>query len=286
MLAARRFFSNWAVWFLALVVILIATLLPLYVMFKYSISDKASWVTGGNYPVPWWPFSPTLENFFYYLKDRRFWSNAGMSVQIAGLTVLLSIALGVPAAYSLTRFKFPAVGVLLFFIISIRTVPDVASAVPMARLFAGRVLGTLPVILKIALTHCLFGLPYIIFVTQGIFETIPKDLDEQAYMLGASRAYIFLRIITPLVVPGVAAAAIYVFILSWNEFLFAYFITATSPASTVPLAVYMKNIFGVSSPNPVQLSLISLIVSVPVLVFTFVIQKYIVAGATAGAVKQ
>jgi multiple sugar transport system permease protein len=261
------------------------TLLPLYVMFKYSISDKTSWVTAGKYPVPWWPFHPTLENFFYYLKDRRFWTNAAMSLKISSLTVLLSIMLGVPAAYSLTRFKFPALGVLLFLILSIRTIPDVAAAVPVAQLFSGKLWARVPAVLKIALTHCLFGLPYIIFVTQGIFETIPKDLDEQAYVLGASRTYTFLRIIAPLVVPGVAAAAIYVFILSWNEFLFAYFITATSTVSTVPLAVYMKNMFGVSSPNPVQLSLISLIVSIPVLIFTFVIQKYIVAGMTAGAVK-
>jgi multiple sugar transport system permease protein len=282
----KKFGNIRAVWLLSLLVIMVMTLLPLYVMFKYSISDKTSWVTAGKYAVPWWPFEPTLENFFYYLKDRRFWSNAGMSVQIAGLTVLLSIVLGVPAAYSLTRHKFPALGVLLFFILSIRTIPDVAAAVPVARLFAsGKFLSRMPAVLKVALTHCLFGLPYIIFVTQGIFETIPKDLDEQAHVLGASKTYTFLMIIAPLVAPGIAAAAIYVFMLSWNEFLFAYFITSTSAVSTIPLAVYMKNMFGVSSPNPVQLSLISLIVSIPVLIFTFVIQKYIVAGATSGAVK-
>jgi len=272
-------------WFFMIVVCLVLCLVPLYILLRYSISDKASWVTGGKYPVPIWPFHPTLDNFFYYLKDVRFWANALMSFRIACITVFLSVALGVPAAYALTRFKFPALGTLMFFLISIRMIPDVAAAVPVANVFANSFMAGFPADLKIAITHCLFGLPYMIFVCQGIFVTIPKDLDEQAYLLGASKSYTFLRIIAPLVVPGIAASAIYVFMLSWNEFLYAYFISATSTTTEVPLAVYMKGLFGVTSPNPVQLSLISLLVSIPVLIVTFFIQKYIVAGATEGAVK-
>lgn len=273
-------------WVISMIFTVLITLFPLYIMIKYSFSDKASWATGGKYPVPWWPFEPTVENFKYYLSDRRFWANAFMSVRIALLTVFLCVLFGVPAAYSFTRHKFPAVGVLMFSLVTIRMIPDVAAAVPVATIFASvPIIEKIPVEVKIALTHCLFGLPYMIFVTQGVFETIPVDLDEQAYILGASKTYTFFRIIAPLAVPAIASSAIYIFNLSWNEFLYSHFIINTSSSTNIPLAVYMKGLFGVSSPNPVQLSLISLIISIPVLVFTFAIQKYIVAGMTEGSVK-
>ncbi len=283
----KKFFTkNKVIWLVSMAITIFITLLPLYIMIKYSVSDRASWTTGGKYPVPWWPFDPTFENIIYYLSDQRFWGNALMSAQIAILTVIICVVVGVPAAYSLTRHKFPAIGVLMFAILSVRMIPDVAAAIPVTELFAtGAIFGGLPVVLKIAITHSLFGLPYMIFVTQGIFETIPVDLDEQAHILGASKSYTFLRIIAPLAVPGIAASAIYVFMLSWNEFLYAHFITNASISSSMPLSVYMSSLFGVSSPSPVQLSVISLIISVPVIVFTFIVQKYIVAGMTAGSVK-
>ncbi len=283
----KAFFTkNKLIWLGSMIITIFVTLLPLYIMIKYSISDRASWTTGGKYPVPWWPFEPTFENIIYYLNDQRFWRNALMSVQIAFLTVFICVIVGVPAAYSLTRHKFPAIGVLMFSILSIRMIPDVAAAIPITELFAtGAVLGWIPVQLKIAMTHSLFGLPYMIFVTQGLFETIPVDLDEQAHVLGASKAYTFIRIIAPLALPGIAASAIYVFMLSWNEFLYAYFITNASISTSIPLSVSMSSLFGTSSPNPAQLSVISLIISVPVLVFTFIVQKYIIAGMTAGSVK-
>lgn len=273
-------------WLASMIVVLLFTLLPIYIMIKYSFSDKASWSTGGKYPVPWWPFEPTLENFVYYLSDRRFWSNALMSVKIALLAVAMCIVLGVPAAYSFARHKFPASAVLLFLLVAVRMIPDVSAAVPVAKIFASNeVVRGFSAELKIAIAHCLFGLPYMIFVTQGVFETIPVDLDEQAYILGASKPYAFIRIVLPLAVPAIASASIYVFNLSWNEFLYAYYITNSSLSTTTPLAVYMKGLFGISSPSPVQLSLISLIVSVPVIIFTFITQKYIVAGMTEGSVK-
>lgn len=272
-------------WFVLLLLALVAILFPIYIILKYSISDKASWVTGGKYAVPWWPFEPTLENIVYYLSDKRFWSNALMSFEIAILTVAISTIFSVPAAYVMTRYHFKGMGIILLLLMSARVIPDVAAAVPIAKVFSEGILKNLPTTLKISLTHSTFGIPYMIFVIKGIFETIPKDLDEQAYIMGASKIYTFLRIVTPLVLPGVAASGIYVFILSWNEFLYAYFITATSTGRVIPLAVYMKSLFGVSSPSPVQLSVISLIVSFPALIATLFIQKYIVGGVTEGAVK-
>ncbi|CCJ33204.1 carbohydrate ABC transporter permease [Caloramator australicus] len=273
------------VWLILLILSIFLVLFPIYIMFKYSISDRRSWITGGEYPVPWWPFKPTLEMYKYYLGDKRFWSNGWLSLKIALLTVSFSLILGTPAAYSLARFKFNGKAFLLFLILAIRFYPDISSVIPVSYIFNKSFLYNLPNEIKISLAHCLLSLPYIIFIAQGVFETIPVDLEEQALILGTSRFYAFLRIVLPIAAPGLAAGAIYSFLLSWNEFVFSYFITATSVSSEVPLPVYLKTLLGSFSPNLVSISTLSLLVSIPVIIFTFIVQKYMIAGMIKGAVK-
>ena len=273
------------IWLILIILSLILVMLPIYVMFKYSISDRSSWITGGQYPVPWFPFEPTFDMYKYYLSDARFWANAGLSIQVALLTVLLSMLFGAPAAYSLARFKFNGKAVLLLLILSIRLIPDISGVIPVAQIFSSSFLNGLPIALKVAISHTILGLPYVIYIAQGVFETIPVDLEEQVFIMGASKFYAFTRVVLPVAVPGLAAGAIYVFLLSWNEFTFSYFITATSSVDVLPLPVYLKSVFGAFTPNPVSIATLSLIVSLPVIFFTFAIQRYMIAGSTAGAVK-
>ncbi|MDK2798902.1 MAG: multiple sugar transport system permease protein [Clostridiales bacterium] len=273
------------IWLIMIILCMAAVIFPIYIMFKYSISDRTSWITGGKYPIPWWPNKPTFEMYKYYLADTRFWGNAFMSLQIALLTVAICMVIGAPAAYSLSRFKFSAKGVLIFLILSIRLFPDISSVIPVAYTFNVSFLYNLPPVVKVALAHSVLGLPYVVYIAQGVFETIPVDLEEQATIMGASKLYAFTRIVLPVALPGLAAGAIYVFLLSWNEFVFSYFITATSSVSIIPLPVYLKSLFGAFSPNPVSVATLSLLVSLPVILFTFFVQKYMISGATAGAVK-
>lgn len=272
------------IWLLLIIISLILVIIPIYVMFKYSISDRTSWITGGKYPVPWFPFEPTFDMYKYYLSDSRFWGNAFLSIKVSLLTVLLSMLFGAPAAYSLARFKFNGKAVLLLLILSIRLIPDISGVIPVAQIFTTYLSG-LPLVLKVSLSHTILGLPYVIYIAQGVFETIPVDLEEQVVIMGASKFYAFTRVVLPVAVPGLAAGAIYVFLLSWNEFTFSYFITATSSADVLPLPVYLKSVFGAFTPNPVSIATLSLIVSLPVIFFTFAIQRYMIAGSTAGAVK-
>lgn len=273
------------IWLILLILSIFLVIFPIYIMFKYSISDRRSWITGGEYPVPWWSFKPTFEMYRYYLGDKRFWGNGWLSLKIALLTVTFSLVLGTPAAYSLARFKFNGKAVLLFLILAIRFYPDISSVIPVSYIFNKSFFYNLPNEIKISLAHCLLSLPYIIFIAQGVFETIPVDLEEQALILGTSRFYAFLRIVLPIAAPGLAAGAIYSFLLSWNEFVFSYFITATSVSSEVPLPVYLKTLLGSFSPNLVSISTLSLLVSIPVIIFTFIVQKYMIAGMVKGAVK-
>jgi ABC-type glycerol-3-phosphate transport system permease component len=125
-------------------------------------------------------------------------------------------------------------------------------------------------------------LPYVIFIGISAFEAIPRDLEEQATVMGANRFQSFARILLPLAVPGLAAAAIYTFLLSWDEFIFAYFLLGLGKIST--LTLYLKQRMAFSPPQNI-LATISVCLSLPVVIFSLLLQKYMTAGITSGSVK-
>jgi len=271
--------SNKWIWLIGMVIMIIIVLGPIYMMFKYSISDRASVVTGGEV-IPLWPYHPTTEQFGGLLENKGFVNAFFTSLEIALLTVCLSLVLGAPAAFSLARYKIPGKALVMILLISVRLFPDVVSVIPVTETFIK--LRLTNNIFGVSLAHTLLGIPYVIYIAMGVFETIPKDLEEQAQILGASKLYAFLKIIIPIALPGLAAAAIYVFLLSWNEFIFSYFLLLFGESTTLP--VLLKKILS-WSPQHNTLAAISVMLSVPVIIFTFIVQKYMQAGATAGAVK-
>ncbi|OQY39495.1 hypothetical protein B6228_03015 [Candidatus Atribacteria bacterium 4572_76] len=271
--------SNKWIWLIGMVIMIIIILCPIYMMFKYSISDRTSVVTGGAV-IPLWPYQPTTEQFNGLLENKGFINAFFTSLEVALLTVCISLVLGAPAAFSLARYKIPGKALIMILLISVRLFPDVVSVIPVTETFIKLKLTNS--VLGVSLAHTLLGIPYVIYIAMGVFETIPKDLEEQAQILGASKLYAFLKIIIPIALPGLAAAAIYVFLLSWNEFIFSYFLLLFGESTTLP--VLLKKILS-WSPQHNTLAAISVMLSVPVIIFTFIVQKYMQAGATAGAVK-
>jgi len=268
-----------AIWFAGIVLMLFVVLAPIFVMVKYSISDRLSVVTGGL-PIPLWPYHPTMEQFQGLAAMDSFIMSAFASMKVALLSAVISLVMGTPAAYALVRYRFPGMMILATLLISVRLFPDIVSVVPIVETFIKlRLVNTL---LGVAMAHALLSMPYVIFIAMGVFETIPRDLDEQAQILGASKWYSFTRIMLPVALPGLAAAAIYVFLLSWDEFILAYFLLAFGNVSTLP--VLLQKILS-WTPQHNLLAAISVMLSVPVIVFTFMVQKYMQTGATAGAVK-
>lgn len=278
----RRFDWGKLVWGVMLVLALFAIIFPIYIMAKNSLADKASIVTGGRYPEPLWPFEANLDQFVALLGKRDFVTAFVFSLEVAILTVAFSLAIGAPAAFALARFRFPGIGVLLFLIISIRLFPDIASVIPVTEQFLKVPLLYVPALIRVALAHSLLSLPYVVYICQGVFETIPRDLEEQAQILGASRLRAFVNIVIPVALPGLAAAAIYVFLLSWNEFIFSYYLLFQSPSTTLP--VFMMRLLT-WTPQRNFLAALAVVLSLPVILFTFVMQRYMVTGMTAGAVK-
>ena len=264
-------------------IVLFFILFPIFILVKYSVSDRESIITGGKYPEPFWPFKVEIE-IFKVLFGRSDFLLAGLaSLEIASLTVLFCLLLGTPTAFALARFKIPVIGGILFFLLSIRLFPDISAVIPVAEQLLRKPFSHLPSVVIVALAHTLLSLPYTIYIAQGVFETIPRDLEEQAQVLGAKRSYAFWKILIPLALPGLAAAAIYTFFLSWNEFIFAYFLMFKE--TTVSLPVYLLRILS-WAPQKNFITAISLMISIPVIIFTFLVQKYMRTGLTAGAVKQ
>jgi ABC-type glycerol-3-phosphate transport system permease component len=274
----RRLDKKRIVWFCLICLMIFIVFLPLYFMFKYSISDRSSIVTGGE-PVPLWPYHPTLRTYRYIL-SLDFFNAVAVSFKVAVLTIAISMFLGVPASYVLSRYRFPGKAVLLLGLISIRLFPDIVSIIPVTVFFIK--LNLNDTYLGAALAHSLLALPYVIYICMGVFESIPSDLERQAEILGANKLQILLRIIFPLAATGLAAAAIYTFLLSWDEFIFSYFLLGLGKLQTLPLFLKQKMTF--SPPRDVIMA-ISVMLSLPVIIFTMLLQKYMRSGLTAGAVK-
>ena len=268
-----------ALWVLALAIALFLILCPLYLLVKYAVSDSASINTGGK-PIPLWPYHATLRTFIYLFTDKQFYQVLSNSAFIAVGTVAFSMLLGVPAAYALSRHRLPGLKFIMIGLISIRLFPDISSIIPIAEIFIRCNLNN--TFTGVIFAHTLLALPYVIFIAMSAFETIPTDLEQQAMVMGANRFQIFFKILVPLVVPGLAAAAIYTFLLSWDEFIFSYFLLGLGKITT--LTLYLKQKFSFSPPQNL-LATISVCLSLPVIAFTLLLQKYLTAGITAGSVK-
>ena len=266
-------------WIFGIASALFLVLCPLYLLIKYAVSDSASINTGGK-PIPLWPYHATLRTFIYLFTDRQFYVVIANSVIIAFGTVAFSMLLGVPAAYILSRYRFPGLKFIIISLISIRLFPDISSIIPIAEFFIRLNLDN--TYIGIMFAHTLLALPYVIFIGMSAFESIPSDLEKQAMVMGANGFQIFILILLPLAAPGLAAAAIYTFLLSWDEFIFSYFLLGIGKITT--LTLYLKQKFSYAPPQNL-LATISVCLSVPVIVFTLLLQKYMTAGITTGSVK-
>ncbi|NLW33475.1 MAG: carbohydrate ABC transporter permease [Fibrobacter sp.] len=266
-------------WFTGIICALVIVIGPVYLLLKYSVSDINSINTGGN-PVPMWPYNPTLQAYVYLFSDSHFYQVLLNSVVISLFTIALGMILGIPASYVLGRYKLPGRKVLLLMIISVRLFPDIASVIPVVEFFIK--IGMHQTYLGVILAHTLLALPYIIFIGAGAFESIPDDLEGQAIILGANRFQTFFKLLFPLAMPGLAAAAIYTFLLSWDEFIFSYFLML-GKQEIYTLTLYLNGIKYAEPQN--LLAAISVCLSIPVIAFSFMVQKYMVAGISAGSVK-
>ena len=256
--------------------VLVAALTPYLWVFLTSFKTRIDALSG----TPVWLFAPTFEHYPQVFLDKGYLPLVWNSVIVAVASTLLSLGVGTPAAYVLARHDFPGREDLFFFFLTTRMAPPISVVVPMFLLFTA--LGITDTPLAVILAHSTFNLSLVVWVMRGFFADIPREIDEAAMMDGNTRAGTFLRVLVPLAAPGLAATAILCFILSWNEFLYA-FVLAAFESRTLTVGIP-----GLITPHGTlwgQVAAVAVVATLPIVLFTFLVQRHLVRGLTFGAVK-
>ncbi len=230
-------------------------------------------------PPIWW-FHPTLDNFRTALNESGFIHQYQNSVIVAGATTLITLLLGVPAAYALARFSFVGKRPIAFFILITRLLPFIGMLFPLYVIF--NKLHLLDTYQGLIILHVTFAMVTVIWMMRGYFLQIPIDLEEAALCDGATRLGALARIVLPLAAPGLSAVSIFTFIISWNEFLFALMFTRNH-VKTAPVA--LVGFMSFEGINWGPLAAAGLMVLAPVFLFSLFVLRYLVAGLAMGAVK-
>ena len=230
---------------------------------------------------PLWPTRLTLEHYRAVVEQSLIPRALANSLGIAGLTTLLALLLGVPAAYAIARLPVPGRSALLLGIVASTAFPQIATVSPLYLMM--RALGLRDTCTALVLAHTSFALPLVIWLLAGFVREIPPALEESAAVDGASRGQALRFILLPLLAPGVASAGLLAFLGSWNEFLFAYTFTATEASRTVPVALALFP--GVFEVPWGDIAAASMLASLPPVLIVVGLQRYLVRGLLAGAVK-
>lgn len=222
-------------------------------------------------------FTPTLDNYGTVLQQANYVQFIGNSLWVAFAATLLSLLLGVPAAYSMSRFNMKKSALV---VLMARVIPGVSLLVPWYYVFSNmRMVGGFSVLI---LSHMFVSLPLIVYIMMGYFDGLPDELEEAALVDGLTPIGAFRRITLPLSVPGIATAGILSFIFSWNNFMFALVLSGAN-TKTLPVAIF--DFVGYASIDWGGLMAATTVVTLPIMVIALFVQKYIVSGLTAGATK-
>jgi multiple sugar transport system permease protein len=226
-------------------------------------------------------FEPTLDNFRIIFSDLyRFGDLLVNSLIVCTAVVVISVPLAAMAAYGLARFRIRGKRWLLVAILSAQFFPAVVLVLPYFALFRQLgILDTLTALVIISLTHTL---PFTIWLMKGFVETLPVEIEESAMVDGCSEIGVLRHIVLPLALPGLLTSAIFAFILSWNELIYALILTSKASRT---VTVGLVSVVGERDVPWEQMSAAGILVMVPVLIMSFAIRRYFVSGLTAGAVK-
>jgi multiple sugar transport system permease protein len=261
------------VFYLAVVTIAMIVLFPFLWMLSSSFKTQLDIIA--------WPpkiiFSPTLQNYEKVFGEQDFLKYFINSTVVGTAAVGVSLILGLPAAYSISRFKQRKLAV---FILLARLMPGISFLMPWYIVFSR--LGLMDSYTALILSHILIALPIVVWIMSSYFATIPPDLEESAMVDGATRQYAFWKIILPLSGPGIITATTLSFLFSWNNFMFSQ-VLSMEKTKTLPIAVY--NFLSYAEVDWGGVMAAAVAIMAPAIVLTMIFQKYVVKGLTMGAVK-
>jgi multiple sugar transport system permease protein/raffinose/stachyose/melibiose transport system permease protein len=259
------------------VLLAIVILLPFFWMVSVSLkpADEPFAI-----PARLWPENPTLANYVTAFRPefRQYFIN---SVVVSLSTVVITVTLGLLAAYAFTRFQMRLLTIAMTLVVVTQMFPASAIIIPIYKMMKGA--GLLNTYVSLVIAYITVTLPVAIWMLRGFLAKIPVTLEEAAAIDGAGPLRAFWQVIVPLCRPGIAATAVFVLIVTWQEFLFALSFTSTKEMRTLPVGV--NDFIGQYGIRYGELMASSVLISLPVVLAFFVLQRQFVAGLTAGSVK-
>jgi len=273
-LRARQY-SGWSV---AIFVVIVVSLVPVVWILMLSLKTSASATDGSFIPHHW-----TLSNYSDIFKQGIFTSALRNSIGIALISTALAVVIASAAAYAIARLDFPGKSIILAVSLGVAMFPQISLVGPLYNLW--RQIGLYDTWPGLIIPYMTFALPLSIYTLQAFFREIPWELEQAAQVDGATPFQAFRKVIVPLATPGLVTTFIIVFIICWNDFVFAISLTSTTAAQTVPAAI--SSFPGVSQFTVPygDIAAAAVVVTVPVLLLVMFFQRRIVSGLTAGAVK-
>lgn len=268
----------WISHYLVLALYILFALFPLYWLLKVSVTPTSVLYAEG---VRMWPSVTTWANYSYVLTRSdfpRFFLN---SVIVSGATAVLTTVLAAAAGYAFSRFAFAGKMAVVGLMLLTQMFPLVMLIAPIFRLLAP--LGLTDSLLGLVIVYTAFNTPFATFLMQSFFDGIPRDLEEAAMIDGDTRFGALRRIVLPLTLPGIAATVGFIFTAAWSELLFALMLVSSPQASTFPVGLLgFVSKFSIDFGQMMAAGVLALI---PACLFFVFIQRYLVQGLTAGAVK-
>ena len=261
-----------------LIVLSIISVFPLLWILVSSVKTNTELT---SYPTNFIPKNFTLNNFIHVIKDLDFSRNIGNSIIIALLTTIIAIIISSMAAYGIVRF-FPKLGSIMSkILVTTYLFPPILLAIPYSLVMAK--FGLTNTRVGLVIVYLSFSVPYAVWMLVGFFKTVPIGIEEAAKVDGANKLQIFIKVVLPLVAPGIVATAIYTFINAWNEFLYALILINSTDMMTV--SVKFRSLQGAEILNWGDMMAASALVVIPSVIFFMIIQKKIAKGMSDGAVK-
>lgn len=261
---SRRYVIGKVLLYGSAILLAIWTLVPVYLIALAAFSTKEATFA---WPKTFLPTSFSTDTMAFFLGSKGVLDSVWNSVIAAFLTIAVSLLLGAPGGYALARFRFRGKDTItLSFLIS-KMFPTAILSIPLAVTFIQ--LGLYDTIWGVALIHTAMALPFVIIVTSGIFVGVPRELEEAAQTLGCNRLQAFTKVVLPLALPGLAAAAIFTFVLSWNEVFAATILTLRN--RTLPAQVLSS-----LNDSPLYYRYAGgFFMIIPAVIFIFLIRKYL-----------
>ena len=225
-------------------------------------------------------FSPSLDNFIDLFQEKQALTNLKNSIIIVSISTFIGLCLSITAGYALARINIKGGKQIGFLMLVLVMVPTVTLLIPFYDIMSK--IGLLGTHLAIIIVYVIFILPFNVWLLQGFFKTIPKEIEEAALIDGCSNFGVLFRIFIPISKPGIFATVIFSVMMTWGDFVFAGILGSKSSYTLAVIGASIEGKFGSSWG---QLAALTLMITLPMAIFTIFTQKYLVEGLTFGAVK-